>query len=127
MSTQAPLPGRLNEFVPENGYESPLSPENGQMFFSGDSVHNVGGRRRAAFTGGTDETLVEGATAGFRSNLQGNDRAGNENGNGKDVSDGGGPRKIGFRERIGCYTWTWFTMTMATGGIANVLHASKTL
>jgi len=34
-------------------------------------------------------------------------------------------RKVGIRDRVGCYTWTWFTMTMATGGIANVLHASR--
>jgi tellurite resistance protein TehA-like permease len=26
---------------------------------------------------------------------------------------------------LGCYTWTWFTMTMATGGIASVLHSSN--
>jgi len=30
---------------------------------------------------------------------------------------------VGIRDRVGCYTWTWFTMSMATGGIANVLHA----
>lgn len=30
--------------------------------------------------------------------------------------------KIGFRRRIRHFTWTWFTMTMATGGIANVLY-----
>ncbi|RQM07759.1 hypothetical protein DH86_00003040, partial [Scytalidium sp. 3C] len=35
----------------------------------------------------------------------------------------GSSRKIGIRDRIKCYTWTWFTMNMATGGIANVLHA----
>ncbi|CAJ2511965.1 Uu.00g075900.m01.CDS01 [Anthostomella pinea] len=30
--------------------------------------------------------------------------------------------KIGLRDRICCFQWTWFTMTMATGGIANVLY-----
>ncbi|KAF1959870.1 C4-dicarboxylate transporter/malic acid transport protein, partial [Byssothecium circinans] len=30
---------------------------------------------------------------------------------------------LGWRERIRHFTWTWFTMTMATGGIANVLYS----
>lgn len=30
--------------------------------------------------------------------------------------------KLQWRERIRHYTWTFFTMTMATGGIANVLY-----
>jgi len=33
--------------------------------------------------------------------------------------------EIGFRGRIRHFTWTWFTMTMATGGIANVLYTGE--
>lgn len=32
-------------------------------------------------------------------------------------------RKVSLRDRITCYQWTWFTMTMATGGVANVLYS----
>ena len=31
-------------------------------------------------------------------------------------------KDLPWRERVKHYTWTYFTMTMATGGIANVLH-----
>jgi hypothetical protein len=30
--------------------------------------------------------------------------------------------KLSFKERIRHFTWTWFCLTMATGGIANVLY-----
>ena len=33
--------------------------------------------------------------------------------------------KLQWRERIRHYTWTYYTMTMATGGIANVLYTGK--
>lgn len=32
--------------------------------------------------------------------------------------------RLPFRERMRHFTWTWFTMTMATGGIANVLYVA---
>ncbi|KAM0284750.1 hypothetical protein ACHAO9_009051 [Fusarium lateritium] len=32
-------------------------------------------------------------------------------------------RKVGLRDRIACHRWTYFTMTMSTGGIANILHS----
>ncbi|KAL9126831.1 MAG: hypothetical protein Q9217_004182 [Psora testacea] len=34
--------------------------------------------------------------------------------------------RLQWRERIRHYTWTFFTMTMATGGIANVLYTGTT-
>ncbi|KAK7977972.1 hypothetical protein PG996_004019 [Apiospora saccharicola] len=35
---------------------------------------------------------------------------------------GGQSTKVGLRDRICCHQWNWFTMTMATGGVANVIH-----
>jgi len=32
------------------------------------------------------------------------------------------PRKLSWKQRMKHVTWAWFTLTMATGGIANVLH-----
>lgn len=34
---------------------------------------------------------------------------------------------LSWRERIRHFTWTWFCMTMATGGIANVLYTGPSI
>lgn len=31
---------------------------------------------------------------------------------------------VSIKDRIACFQWTWFTSTMATGGVANVLASS---
>lgn len=36
-------------------------------------------------------------------------------------------RNLSWRERIRHFTWTWFCMTMATGGIANVLYTGSSM
>lgn len=63
-----------------------------------------------------------------------------QNGSGRDEASGqhatvdevlsrpeklGGSRAVSIKDRIACFQWTWFTSTMATGGIANVLASGK--
>ncbi|PVH81769.1 hypothetical protein DL98DRAFT_587086 [Cadophora sp. DSE1049] len=123
MPTGTSLPGRLNqEEVPENGYESPVSPEDRPALFSDVNTDNGGERRRAGYNARDDGADIERSNSEARTSLQTSnssdkDRVAN------DLEAGtGGPGKVGFRDRIACYTWTWFTMNMATGGIANVLN-----
>lgn len=35
------------------------------------------------------------------------------------------PLTVSIKDRIACFQWTWFTSTMATGGIANVIASSE--
>jgi hypothetical protein len=80
----------MRPIVPENGYESPNEfPER---------------RRHGYFSEGSEETHVgstassdaNGVLGGMKSVLEG-ERA-------------QATRKVAIRDRIGCHTWTWFTM-----------------
>jgi hypothetical protein len=104
--------------LPENGYESPRGPDT-PTTIHGNGTHRHGERRRAGI-GGSGEAQIGLDHPQSQAYLHSKLRDHQESGDEKVQS-----RKVGFRGRIGCYTWTWFTMTMATGGIANVLHASE--
>ncbi|KAK1251142.1 hypothetical protein MKX07_005697 [Trichoderma sp. CBMAI-0711] len=40
----------------------------------------------------------------------------------RDTEKSSVPRQVGLKDRIACYQWQFFTMTMATGGVASALH-----
>ncbi|KIV84832.1 hypothetical protein PV11_00586 [Exophiala sideris] len=44
-------------------------------------------------------------------------------GSGGNDDDFDKPKHLSWKQRVEHVTWAWFTLTMATGGIANVLHA----
>jgi hypothetical protein len=105
--------------LPENGYESPLpSPHGGDEYF-GRRRHITPERRRVALTGDANTAPAPGDGGEAQAYI-----INGGSGGGEQVEEKK-PRTVGFRDRVGCYTWTWFTMNMATGGIANVLHSSR--
>ncbi|KAF4625133.1 hypothetical protein G7Y89_g13036 [Cudoniella acicularis] len=105
----------------DNGYESPQSPEEEGVFF-GNGTQNGKERRRIIYSGNIDNALVGDYNSGSH---RGNQDANNQQSKESDME--GGVEKFGIRDRISCFTWTWYTMTMATGGIANVLHSRTIL
>ena len=107
--------------LPENGYESPRLPDNEEPFFGngmGNGAHKVAERRRAGRSG---QTSLGSGTPDDRDNDGGNVGGSDTDLRGEESREA---KKVGIRDRVGCFTWTWFTMTMASGGIANVLHSS---
>jgi hypothetical protein len=119
MSTPTSIPGWMTRTVPDSGYESPVSPDSDSIAFDGGILKD-GERRRNGF-GGNDELASEPQNQDSQKPLKRIAKADRQRDEDEDRI-----RRAGFRDRIGCYTWTWFTMTMATGGIANVLHSSNT-
>ena len=60
------------------------------------------------------------ADAKEKKELGGNEGASEEEGGAKE-------KNLSWRDRIRHFTWTWFTMTMATGGLANVINSGMSL
>lgn len=91
------------QHLPENGYESPRSPD-----IEGRSTENCIIRNR--------ERIISAFRVENPRDLRESERV---------MVEETETKKLGFRDRVGCYTWNWFTINMATGGIANVLHSSS--
>lgn len=102
--------------LPENGYDSPRSP------YSASRVHIPGIET-------TRERRIEIFTEDSKACVEADDgeMLGKDDRKAKQHEEDVDRKamKGGFRDRVSCYTWTWFTMNMATGGIANILHAGK--
>jgi hypothetical protein len=118
MSAQISLPRRMRPILPENGYESPRSPDDDILFGQGIPF---GERRRVGRTKSSDRRDDGEERLDSRAYLNESSGFGRQ----KSENEKGEKSRTGLRDRVGCFTWTWFTMTMATGGISNVLHSSK--
>ncbi|KAH8821304.1 voltage-dependent anion channel-domain-containing protein [Xylogone sp. PMI_703] len=119
MPAQTSLPRRMMIEVPENGYASPRVPDSDHDPIDDMHMGSEALPRRMTFMINEDETLV--AVEGPPMRPPSSDKT--EEKSLDQLESQGGQKKVGIRDRISCYTWTWFTMNMATGGIANVLHA----
>jgi hypothetical protein len=125
MPTETPLPGRLTDNPGAIGYQSPglgslKAPDqciNNSGIVSRDGTGRHGGRYADGhpYNPALHE-YINPQTEGQASRMAVLGQQSDE-----DCME----KRYGIRDRVGCFTWTWFTITMATGGIANVLHASE--
>ncbi|KAM0132795.1 hypothetical protein ACHAO1_006540 [Botrytis cinerea] len=148
MSITSPLPRLTNDGIAHSNLDEPRISYLKDESSANESVHRHRGQRSDIESNYVD---ANGFASGNK-NINGNGN-GNGNGNiytngntghGRfavsDYPDAGGDHgingvdqqpdteetavaKVSIRDRIGCVTWTWFTLTMATGGIANVLYS----
>jgi hypothetical protein len=110
----------MRSIIPENGYESPRLPDNDGALL--EQAQFSGERRRPAWTRSGDQR-DEFATTNVHARPNGGGGITAQNSD----EEVGKKSMVGFRDRVGCFTWTWFTMTMATGGIASVIHSSNAI
>ncbi|KAF2687454.1 hypothetical protein K458DRAFT_333911 [Lentithecium fluviatile CBS 122367] len=101
------------EFANRNPFEE--AHERGLDF---EKVESSRERARSKISAGGD---AEKSSVGEQGEAEGNDVYKGEGGSGGQ-GEKEGQGVLRFRDRIRHFTWTWFTMTMATGGIANVLY-----
>jgi hypothetical protein len=108
-------PDQLNERVEransacegQDGWRTPMieDPEHHAYHFEGTRSEGFSFDRRGMST--TTKRREDGSDANKKPD--------------RDVDDGS-PKNLTWPQRMQHVTWAWFTLTMATGGIANVLH-----
>lgn len=109
MSDGSPTSQCVRAVAVEHGYESPTE------LFHHESIARVTGvtgpnrkRRRHIFSQNPDQGHVDQRKTEGQHNGQIMEEAGLQRVN--DGSIGVTQRKVSWRDRIGCFTWTWFTM-----------------
>ncbi|KAK7920661.1 hypothetical protein PG985_008683 [Apiospora marii] len=98
-----PRPLNLDVEAAVNGYITPRE----EHFVSGACPHESALHERRVLNSNHDQAPNPASLAKMLSNAQ---------------KEGGHSAKVGLRDRICCHQWNWFTMTMATGGVSNVIH-----
>jgi hypothetical protein len=127
----------MNREVAENGYESPMSEDFEERPTSSSKNDNAAVKRNRK-----GKRQLSNGHANGKQGLHNGEEKDGDNSNTKDSEDsdddehtqdredrqtdeeGNAPVRVSIRDRICCTTWSWFTLTMATGGIANVLYSS---
>jgi len=109
-------------------FRRPAAEHDNGVVLSGIIMHN-GERRRGNFTSSDDMQAERSCSqAGIGLGFTHTEDTRVEDSGSRTCANGGStasPSPVNsLRDRVGCFTWNWFTMTMATGGIANVLFSS---
>jgi hypothetical protein len=101
------LPERMRPVIPANGYESPNEFCSGRADLESDSE-----RRRNTYFWGSDITHTGSLDSSNTNGVLARSKSAAED---KQVQP---TRPVAIRDRIGCFTWTWFTMVCCTSVIS---------